>query len=350
MGLKYIARNDIPGWLDELARDRQVHAPVRNGASVAYQHYAPGCDIELNRKPTISPKEAVFPRTEELFRFRKVKNPENPGQVKVDLRENRPEAQTVFFGPRPCGTRGIAMISRVYGPEGRQDPYFCARLKNAAFVTIACDRPEPTCFCTSVGSHPADTEASDVLLTPVQGGYVAEAVTDKGRELLTSPLFSDADDRRKEVESVHDAAREALGKPLDFSGAEKALYSLFDDMDFWERQAAKCIGCGTCAYLCPTCYCFNITDENAGNVGRRIRTWDNCMSANFTLEGSGHNPRPTKAHRLKNRVGHKFAYYPDTQEGLIACCGCGRCIERCPSGVDIRALVAAAKEKCHEPE
>jgi len=121
------------------------------------------------------------------------------------------------------------------------------------------------------------------------------------------------------------------------------LYALFED-DFWKEVAETCLGCGVCTYLCPTCYCFNITDDDLGLNSRRIRTWDNCMSHTFTLEGSGHNPRPTKAHRLKNRVGHKFSYYPDLHGGVMACCGCGRCIKQCPAGIDIRQIVKAAQE------
>jgi ferredoxin len=93
-----------------------------------------------------------------------------------------------------------------------------------------------------------------------------------------------------------------------------------------------------------------MTDEQSGLQGKRLRTWDTCMSFEFTLEGSGHNPRPTKAHRLRNRMGHKFAYYPELHEGLIACCGCGRCIKSCPVSLDIRAVVQAAQNHNAVPE
>ncbi len=136
-----------------------------------------------------------------------------------------------------------------------------------------------------------------------------------------------------------------MGKPMDFAPAQDKLMALFDDMEFWGDVSAKCISCGACTYLCPTCYCFNITDEGAGLSGRRVRSWDNCMSHQFTLEASGHNPRPTKAHRLRNRVGHKFSYYPAIHDEVIACCGCGRCIKSCPVSVDIREIVVRAMER-----
>jgi ferredoxin len=173
---------------------------------------------------------------------------------------------------------------------------------------------------------------------------VVEAVTDKGEALMQAGALSDAGDKVSDAQRVKEEALAKMGEAVDFEGAPEKLLSLFDNMSFWEDASAKCISCGACTYLCPTCYCFNITDESFGMSGERIRTWDTCMSYLFTLEGSGHNPRPTKAHRLKNRMGHKFSYYPSLHEGLIACCGCGRCIKSCPVCVDIREVVLAAKE------
>lgn len=348
MTRKYIAENDIAAWLEALAEDNLVIAPVSESGTVVYKPYTPGSGgsgVEMANRPVCSPKEAVFPQTELLFSYKQNKDPEDPGRTSVEMKENIPDRNTVFFGPRPCGTRGITMFDKVYNCGKMQDSYYVTRRDNTAFVTVACTRPDATCFCHSVDSGPADSQGSDVLLIPVDGGYVAEGVTERGTKLIESPLFSDGSSHEKEADAVVEQAREMLGEPHDFSNAQETLYALFEDMEFWDDQAAKCLNCGACTYLCPTCHCFNITEQTAGLSGRRIRTWDNCMSSDFTLEGSGHNPRPTKAHRLKNRLGHKFAYYPENNEGLVACCGCGRCIERCPSGVDIRAIVLAAKER-----
>jgi ferredoxin len=126
------------------------------------------------------------------------------------------------------------------------------------------------------------------------------------------------------------------------SGSADALRGKFDDLAFWEAEASKCLSCGACTYLCPTCYCFNLTDEARGALGARIRSWDACMLPLFTMEASGHNPRTGKIQRLRNRIGHKFSYYPGLHNGRIACCGCGRCIKSCPSSVDIRRIVTDA--------
>ena len=117
----------------------------------------------------------------------------------------------------------------------------------------------------------------------------------------------------------------------------------FRDLDFWTRESDRCLSCGACTYFCPSCYCFNITDEGTGvgKPGRRIRSWDNCMSALFTQEASGYNPRPTKATHMRQRVTHKFSTYPENW-GAFSCMGCCRCISNCPARIDIRQIVLDA--------
>jgi ferredoxin len=326
-----------------------VLVPTNVDGTVKFEPYDSEREIILDAQATAPPKEAVFPQTETLLRYRYHKDPEHPETQSVDLKEDLPEDKVVVFGARPCGTRGFVIYDRVFATDAITDPYYKARRDNTAFITIACDTTEHTCFCHWVGSHPADSEGSDVVLHPVQNGYVAHAVTEKGEQLLEQAGGQAASaDQEKEAQAVHDRVMQELGEAPDLSGVPASLLQIFDNLDFWNDVSAKCISCGACTYLCPTCYCFNITDESYGLSGKRIRTWDNCMSYLFTLEGSGHNPRMTKAHRLRNRVGHKFSYYPELHGGVFACCGCGRCIKHCPMAVDIREIILRAKETADE--
>ena len=100
----------------------------------------------------------------------------------------------------------------------------------------------------------------------------------------------------------------------------------------------RCISCGTCTYVCPNCYCFNISDQIVESSGERYRTWDNCFNPIYTEETSGHNPRAAKSSRFRNRFSHKFWYYPDKYDSLL-CSGCGRCIMHCPTRIDIRQVL-----------
>ena len=344
---RFLPDTSLTAWLDELAEGRRLVAPVRKDGVVVFADYAPGARVEMARDAVTAPKDPVFPACEEILRFSRAKDPEDPAKTNLSVTETLPQGETVVFGARPCGARGFTVYDRVYDTDAVRDPCYAARRASTAFVTLACEEAGSACFCHWVGSGPADPRGSDVLLTPVKGGWVAEAVTEKGEALLGSPHLKDAAKYEGEARATREKALETLGHAPDVAPSRESLLAVFDDMDFWTRMSAKCVSCGACTYLCPTCYCFNITDESAGLEGRRIRTWDNCMSFQFTLEASGHNPRPTKAHRLKNRVGHKFSYYPGLHGGAVACCGCGRCIRSCPAGVDIREIVLAAIERAH---
>ncbi len=351
MSKQFISHDKVTAWIEALSKDRVVLAPMDDCGTVTLRPYAPGRTVLLDKMPVRAPKEGVFPQTEVLLRYEYQKDPEHPDKVDVKVCETLPRQKAVVMGGRPCGARGQLIFDRVYNSETMRDPYYATRRENTLFVTVACTRAASTCFCHSVGSGPADTEGSDVLLVPVEGGYVAEGVSERGRELLAEGGFAEAAEAQlTQAQNVVENTREQLGEAHDYTSASQKLLERFDDLDFWNEQSATCLSCGACTYLCPTCYCFNMTDEQSGLKGKRLRTWDSCMSPDFTLEGSGHNPRPTKAHRLRNRMGHKFSYYPDLHGGLIACCGCGRCIKSCPVSLDIRAVVQAAQNHIAAPE
>ncbi len=114
------------------------------------------------------------------------------------------------------------------------------------------------------------------------------------------------------------------------------------DSPLWDRVHRTCLGCGVCTYLCPTCHCFVISDTKRGARGERVRCWDACQYPAFTLEASGHNPRPTPRERLRHRMLHKFSYFPK-DFGKHACVGCGRCVEHCPVNLDLREVIAAVR-------
>ncbi len=340
--VKFLPARNLEPWLAELAGRAALLVPRQQGDAVVFAPYDPAHPPVLTRDATSPPKAAVFPACEELLRYATVKDPDNPGKDRVELTVPDPARPTLVFGSRPCGVRGFGVYDAVFDTDAVRDPYYAARRRATLFVSMACARPGNACFCNWVGSGPADPSGSDVLLTPVEDGYVAQAVTPAGEALLASALFQDAGEHAATAREVQAQALAAMDEAPDISGAPQALLDAFDDMEFWGAMSAKCLSCGACTYLCPTCYCFSITDEAKGGQGARLRSWDNCMSFQFTLEASGHNPRPTKAHRLKNRVGHKFSYHPGNHGGQIACCGCGRCIKSCPVGVDIREIVLAA--------
>jgi ferredoxin len=124
---------------------------------------------------------------------------------------------------------------------------------------------------------------------------------------------------------------------MKLSEVAEKLDGMFEH-PIWYESARKCIGCGTCTYLCPTCHCFDMQDESTLSKGARIRVWDSCMYPEYTHHASGHNPRPARMNRVRNRVYHKFNYFPKNAEEF-GCTGCGRCIEYCSANIDIIEII-----------
>jgi ferredoxin len=364
-GCKFLLHSDLPAWLTELSSARRVVAPRREGNAVVYREYDPEKGLELTRKATESAKHALFPRSEELFSFQRTKPSFAIGaagkageQAGVDadasgivIGNPADPDPSVVFGLLGCDAGGVSTFDPVYGGDRFPDGYYLKRREATVLIARSCSEALSTCFCHWVGGGPADRRHADVLATDLGGGWLLEPLTWRGGGILGSKLLQEAAEKQdQEAAQLHEAVRGSMGKAPDLSGLDASLLALFENKEFWWRHAAGCIACGTCTYLCPTCHCFTITDETAGRGGVRLRAWDTCMAALYTLEASGHNPRTQKAARLRNRIGHKFAYFPRNNAGRISCCGCGRCIKSCPSSVDIRAIVLAAQSKPAEAE
>lgn len=339
MAAKFLAHDKLMPWLAELSETYRTLVPQRNGNAVVFLPFDPESAPELSVRPTAPPKGTIFPQCEPLLSFKYTKDEQNPGKVTLDIREQKDETPTVVIGARGCDAAGFNSFDRVYVTDKVTDQNYLARREHTLFVTLVCEKPATTCFCNWVGGSPANRDGADVQMTPLADGWLLEGVSERGMALLAGAALDDGDSRMSEARSVKMKAEERMGEAPDLGKVPQQLHDLFDDNGFWEAVSAKCLSCGACTYLCPTCYCFNITDEKQGMEGVRLRTWDNCMSHQFTSEASGHNPRPTKAHRLKNRIGHKFGYYPSLHNGNIACVGCGRCIKSCPVSIDVREVV-----------
>ena len=338
--LLFATPKELTGWLAGLASGHRVLAPRQEGPSVVFRprtaEELASADIDaLLRRATASPKQAMLPQCETLVTFKSVKNAEDPSKLTTTLEAPIDAEPTVLFGCRPCDARGFVVLDRPYLEGKFKDPYYGARRDATTIVTQACPTAFSSCFCNWVGGTPSDREGSDILFTAVEGGFVLEVVTEKGQALVEGAGFADAADKAAEVEAAHAAAASSLNPAPELTHVMEKVASRFTDTAFWDKETVKCLSCGACTYLCPTCQCFNISDEGNTLEGRRLRSWDNCMSPLFTREASGHNPRTAKALRMRNRVSHKYWY---------ACVGCGRCVVSCPVSLDIRHMVQAAVE------
>lgn len=342
MSTRFLAADAVAPWLAGVAQSRRVLAPRQEGRAVIFRLWTEADGAPRFARATVSPKAAVFPSSETLFTYSGTKDPEKPGTVNMTLEAPTSAQPTLLFGCRPCDARGLLALDHAYLGGRFVDPYYAARREALLVCVLTCQAPDATCFCTSVGGSPVSTEGADLLMTPVEGGLVLDAVSLKGAAFLDAQDLPDGQPYAEAVSKAHSDALAAAPEVLDLSAASERLKARFTDTAFWEDATGRCLSCGACTYICPTCQCFTITDEGDAHQGRRLRSQDNCMAPLFTREASGHNPRQIKGARMRNRVSHKFWYAPEYSEGRFACTGCGRCVALCPVSLDIRELVLKA--------
>jgi len=238
------------------------------------------------------------------------------------------------------------MLDRVFGsamqmPDDKkfQDPYWKEKYDNSLIFSLACNEPLSTCFCNWLGGGPHNRDGMDVFVVDAGDHYLMEPLSDKGSAIIAKlSCFTDAsDDDAAIVSKLASEAESAMPVPLDLKRLGEQLTALFDE-SVWDEISAKCVNCGACTFSCPTCHCFDMQDEGRHGRGRRVRTWDSCMFPIFTMEASGHNPRARSKERVRQRIMHKYSYYPENY-GEILCTGCGRCVMICPVNLDIREVL-----------
>jgi ferredoxin len=220
-----------------------------------------------------------------------------------------------------------------------KDPYWKEKYDNCLVFNLACNEPLSTCFCNWFDGGPFDKTGSDIFIVETDDSYIFEAVSDKGKKFLNDcKITENASDKEiKKIEKLKETAESYLAEKEDISSLFSKTKKIWDE-PIWDEIAAKCINCGACAFVCPTCHCFDVSDEGKGNKGKRIRLWDSCMFAIFTKEASGHNPRSQSTQRVRQRVMHKYNYFMDNYDEHL-CTGCGRCVVVCPVNLDIREVI-----------
>ncbi len=328
--IKLMRGSSYAAMIEKLLGSTQVYAPVRMNGRVGYRRIAAAGEVANDFiLPEMSAKSFVFPKIEKLFSYTKDKEG-------VEVRDFDPESipARVVLGIRPCDAAGMQSLRAIFNWDPA-DPIFEERLARTTIVTLACNTSDAYCFCTSVGGGPGNTKGSDVQMTLTdKGDYIFEILTPKGEALAASlgellEAYS-GDDKEKYLAKVE--------KRFDDSKLEEQMKAAFDT-DVFDRYAMRCLGCAACAYVCPTCACFDIQDETRGKEGQRMRLWDSCGAKLFTLHTSGHNPRETQGARWRQRLMHKFSYMPE-RLGVRGCAGCGRCSRRCPADMDIAESIS----------
>jgi ferredoxin len=329
-----IGERELRSWLDRLIEEgKRLLAPVEREGLRIFRPVTAAAEVDLAPgKTRWSPKEFLFPQTESLYGY--------------TLRAGGPELQDpplpdkeqVLVGVRSCDAAGLVRLDDVFLNGKVRDPLYARRRELTTIVAFACGEVEPECFCTAVGGSPMGSEGVDLLVVPFGDLWLLHPVTDKGRALASEdwPTASSGDWALAE-EQVQHVAEKIARTPVARKWAA-ALEKSFDD-PVWNEVARRCLSCSICAYVCPSCSCFDVHHEGNAWGGREFRCWDACTYALFTHHASGHNPRGSTDARYRQRTLHKFSYVAPGEDEVIRCVGCGRCVAHCPVGIDIHEAV-----------
>jgi formate hydrogenlyase subunit 6/NADH:ubiquinone oxidoreductase subunit I len=332
MAARLLRREQLPELVGAFLDQYVLIAPTDDSS---YGIIGSAGEMQLTHsKPAKSPKELLFPQREILVQYAL-----SGGDVTLVDPPTGTVEDRILFGTRPCDAAAFPVIDQVFGWDEIDAAYFQRRDKTIV-VSIACDEPCETCFCTSVGGSPAGIEGSDLLLTPLREGYHVQVVSERGQALVEryEGFFEPSDQaRNRERAALEDQWRDAIKRTVDLDGIELVDF----ESSIWETLARACVDCGICTYLCPTCHCFDIQDEGDPEQGERVRVWDACTFYEYTKAHAG-QPRPTHYRRYRQRILHKFRYYPENL-GKVLCVGCGRCIQYCPVSIDLRVVLETVK-------
>lgn len=334
---KLFSKNEFNDWLKGLKKSFEVYGPVTQGDQCNFALLTEGTEPDFSFQNTrLSPKALVQPQSERMFQFSL--DPENP-EAQILKEEPKKENKRLLAGIRPCDARAYDLVGINFVTPDYEDPFWKQGRERLILMGLGCDHPCSTCFCTSVGGSPFDTAGLDLLMTDLGESYLIQGLTEKGEGLLkTSPRKPISEKAQKQAAQIKTQAEGMISSKVPTDRLkDQPLLDLFN-APFWDEVQFSCINCGTCTYLCPTCWCFDIQDEVQGTDGIRMRNWDSCMYPLFTLHGSGHNPRGEKLQRVRQRFMHKFKYYVDKYGNGVACVGCGRCVQFCPVNIDIRRV------------
>ncbi|MBM4124755.1 MAG: sulfite reductase subunit A [Nitrospira sp.] len=253
--------------------------------------------------------------------------------------------KTALLGVRACDLAGLAVQDRVFLRDAYPDPYYRTRRADLFLVAVNCARALPTCFCASLNTGPKAQAGFDLALTELDDAFLIEAGSQAGRELMPRlPLAPAPEQFLAEAEAQAEACANSQTRRVETAQLPQALYDAHEHPR-WDQVAARCLACGNCTMVCPTCFCHAVEDvpDLNGQRAEQARVWDSC----FTQEHGyihGKNIRPAVKDRYRMWLTHKLASWID-QFGTSGCVGCGRCITWCPVGIDLTEELPALLKK-----
>lgn len=343
MLFRVLEHDELRRLFGRIASDNAVIGPVeagsdRNGKPLyAFQQVADFDALRFDYTTTKhSAKKYFLPYREDLATF------EIEGADWKKTVDYHCSAPTVFFGLHACDINALNRLDKVLMGNVYPMPYYALKRRNAFIIGIGC-RPQPSCFCRSMGADTA-LHGFDMFITDIGGRYFIEILSARAYDILrcVSTRAPEEADHMQYMKDVADKYRMFTAR-VDTTDLTKIL-----DMEFqspvWKEWGDRCLGCGTCANVCPTCYCYGV--EETVNVdlrsARKTKTLYACTVIDFAQVAGGHNFRPERSSRLKYRYYHKHRGFVEAYEESL-CVGCGRCGEACLAGITVPDVIASVR-------
>ena len=338
MSLYILSREQLPGFVSKLQAGFRVVGPVQTDTGFAFDDITDPGQLRLDYNTTILPPKKYFlPQREVLFQFRSDTN--GQGARHYEAHPVYQDAQpTVIFGVHTCDMHGIMLYDRVF-TEGYKDEHYMERRQQIYIIGFECLHPcDDASFCKDMGTLTAPP-VYDLHMTEMDGHYLIDTGTEKGERLLLDHVYAPMA-RKEDIQQLGQVLsskwprfRMRLKVTKDQT---PSLLTLGYKAKLWEELGERCLACGSCTNVCPTCFCFNTEDGMDVNMqdGERARVWDSCQLREFALVAGGHNFRESKAARVRHRVMRKGKYIQQVH-GLNGCTGCGRCERACLVNITI---------------
>ncbi|MCS7315170.1 MAG: 4Fe-4S dicluster domain-containing protein [Bryobacterales bacterium] len=245
-----------------------------------------------------------------------------------------------FLGVRACELAAIAVLDRVLLEDAFPEPNYLARRSELVVIAVQCTRAAPTCFCASMGTGPGVRSGFDIALTELGEGFLAQAGSERGRGLIESVEHEPASEDliRQAEEAVADVAAR-LVRRIETQDLARRLQQALES-PHWDDVARRCLACGNCTMVCPTCFCTTVEDTSTVPCDRveRWRKWDSCFTESFSYIHGG-SVRTSVRARYRQWLTHKLSWWVD-QFDMFGCVGCGRCITWCPAKIDLTQEVS----------
>ncbi len=338
-----ISQDKIDSLFELIGSKQPLYLPVDNNSGKAdFQKWEKGVKLSSELKTVRSAKDFFFPKTEHMVSYQRKGKEITVEDPRKDIED------FVIFGVRACDAKGFEAIDNVYLHMDPVDSYYKNRREHGIVITLACNEPVKTCFCSTYNIDASlQTSSGDVSCWLSDGKYFFQANTDKGKIFVENAksVLQESDDAS--VKSVQKEISEKIEK-LPFAHLDLSKFQGKDMLKIFNSKICNsvseaCVGCGTCTYVCPTCMCFDVRDFDTGDGIRQVRCWDSCMYNDFT-QMAAENPRHTQKERSRQRFMHKLMYYPMAHKGMFSCVGCGRCLESCPVNMNIVKVIKAVNE------